>query len=144
MKIVTHVKLLFMLPLVILFASACAVVPPEKRIPYPEGKIIPGVPSDEDLFLIGTSYLGNSEIIPDYFNAKAAFEKLVKTYPDSKWRNASVRLIALINEVQILKQKKPVAADALRLMQENEQLKKDIEHLKRLEIESEKRAKTLR
>ncbi len=144
MKGFTYGKLLFILSLVILCASACAVVPPEKKVPYPEGKIISGLPSDEDLFLIGTSYLGNSEIIPDYFNAKAAFEKLVKTYPDSRWRSASVRLIALIDEVQMLKQKKPVAADALRLMQENEQLKKDIERLKRLEIESEKRAKTLR
>jgi hypothetical protein len=128
----------------ILFSSACAVIPPEKRIPYPEGKIMPGVPSDEDLFVLGTSYLGTTDIIPDYFNAKTAFEKLVKTYPESTFRQPAEQFIMLINEIQSLKRNRAGEADTLRLMRENAQLKKDIERLKRLEVESEKKEKMLR
>ena len=58
----------FVVLLVIVLTGACAVIrPPEKkRVPYPAGPIVPGVPSDEDLFLLGTSYLGNAELHPDY------------------------------------------------------------------------------
>ncbi len=130
--------------MVLLLCASCAVVrPPEKRIPYPEGPVVPGVPTDEDLFLLGASYLGSKEITPDYFNARLAFEKLRTTYPDSRWRPAAQKLIQLIDEVQacnrISSQK-----EMLRILQENEKLKKDLERLRRLEIESEKRAKILK
>jgi len=124
--------------------GACAVMrPPEKRIPSPEGPIVAGTPSDEDLFLLGTSYLGNKALTPDYFNARVAFEKLVKTYPESRWRPASQRLIILIDEIQACSTTSS-NKEMLKVLQENEKLKKDLERIKRLEIESEKRAKKLR
>jgi len=124
--------------------GACAVMrPPEKRIPSPEGPIVAGTPSDEDLFLLGTSYLGNKVLTPDYFNARVAFEKLVKTYPESRWRPASQRLIILIDEIQACSTTSS-NKEMLKVLQENEKLKKDLERIKRLEIESEKRAKKLR
>ena len=84
-----------------LLCGACAVIrPAEKRIPSPEGPIVPGTPTDEDLFLLGTSFLGNKALTPDYFNARVAFEKLVKTYPESRWRPAAQRLIILIEEIK--------------------------------------------
>ena len=138
-------KLYWLLFLLIFFTGACAAVrpPEEKGAAYPEGKIAPGVPSDEDLFLLGTSYLGNAELNPDYFNARAAFDKLVKTYPHSKRRHTSELFIRLIDELQSLKARK--SPEALnKLLRENEQMKKDLERLKRLEIETERRDRMLR
>ena len=127
-----------------LLCGACAVIrPSEKRIPSPEGPIVPGTPTDEDLFLLGTSYLGNKALTPDYFNAKVAFEKLVKTYPKSRWRPASQRLIILIEEIKACSATSS-NKEMFKVLRENEKLKKDLERLKRLEIESEKRAKTLK
>jgi hypothetical protein len=127
-----------------LLCGSCAVVrPPEERIPAPEGPIVPGTPTDEDLFLLGTSYLGNKELTPDYFNARVAFEKLIKTYPESRWRSASQRLINLLDEIQTCKTTSS-NKEMRKVLKENEKLKQDLERLKRLEIESEKRAKKLR
>ena len=139
----------FVVLLVIVLTGACAVIrPPEKkRVPYPAGPIVPGVPSDEDLFLLGTSYLGNAELHPDYFNARVAFEKLVKTYPGSRRRQTSAQFIRLIDELQLM-QKNSSAGDTgaqqEQLISENVRLKKDLERLKQLEIESEKRDRKLR
>jgi hypothetical protein len=130
--------------IIALLCCSCAVVrPPEKRIPYPEGPAVAGVPTDEDLFLLGASYLGNKEITPDYFNARLAFEKLQKTYPRSRWRPAAQQLIQLIDEVQACNRTSS-HREMLKILQENEKLKKDLERLRRLEIESEKRAKILK
>lgn len=140
---------LCVLLLIILLTGACAVIrPPEKkRVPYPVGPIVPGTPSDEDLFLLGTSYLGNAELHPDYFNARVAFEKLVKTYPGSRRRQTSAQFIRLIDELQAM-QKNSSAGDRgvqqEQLISENVRLKKDLERLKQLEIESEKRDRKLR
>jgi hypothetical protein len=124
--------------------GACAVIrPPEKQIPAPEGPIVAGTPTDDDLFLLGTSYLGSKTLTPDYFNARVAFEKLVKTYPESRWRPAAQRLIALIDEIQACSTTSS-NKEMLKILQENEKLKKDLERLKRLEVESEKRAKKLK
>jgi len=143
------VNKLCVLLLIIVLTGACAVMgPPEKkRVPYPVGPIVPGVPSDEDLFLLGTSYLGNAELHPDYFNARVAFEKLVKTYPGSRRRQTSAQFIRLIDELQAM-QKNSSAGDTgahqEQLISENVRLKKDLERLKQLEIESEKRDRKLR
>ena len=133
-----------LLILMAFLCGACAVIrPPEKRIPSPEGPIVAGAPTDDDLFLLGTSYLGNKALTPDYFNARVAFEKLVKTYPESRWRPASQRLIILIDEVQACNTTSS-NKEMLKILQENQKLKKDLERLRRLEIESEKRAKKLK
>ena len=104
---------------------------------------MPGTPTDEDLFLLGTSFLGNKALTPDYFNARVAFEKLVKTYPESRWRPAAQRLIILIEEIKICSTPSS-NKEMFKILRENEKLKKDLERLKKLEIESEKRAKTLK
>jgi hypothetical protein len=135
--------------LVIAFAGACAVIrPPEKeKVPFPSGPAVPGVPTDEDLFLLGTAYLGNRELRPDYFNARVAFEKLVKNYPQSRRRQTAEQFIRLIDEIQKLRNNRTArdygSPDA-QLQEENVRLKKDLEQLKKLEIESEKRDKRLR
>ena len=135
---------LCVLLLIIVLTGACAVMGPpgKKTVPSPVGPIVPGVPSDEDLFLLGTSYLGNAELHPDYFNARVAFEKLVKTYPGSRRRQTSAQFIRLIDELQAM-QKNSSAGDTgaqqEQLISENVRLKKDLERLKQLEIESEKR-----
>jgi len=140
---------LCVLLLIIVLTGACAVIRPpgKKTLPYPAGPIVPGVPSDEDLFLLGTSYLGNAELHPDYFNARVAFEKLVKTYPGSRRRQTSAQFIRLIDELQLM-QKNSSAGDTgaqqEQLISENVRLKKDLERLKQLEIESEKRDRKLR
>lgn len=139
----------FVVLLVLVLTGACAVIrPPEKKKgPYPVGPIVPGIPSDEDLFLLGTSYLGNGELRPDYFNARVAFEKLVKTYPGSRRRQTAEQFIMLIDEIQKLR--KNGSADDYgppnaQLLKGNAQLRKDLEQLKQLEIESEKRDNKLR
>jgi hypothetical protein len=143
------VNKLCVLLLIIVLPGACAVMGPpgKKTVPSPAGPIVPGVPSDEDLFLLGTSYLGNAELHPDYFNARMAFEKLVKTYPGSRRRQTSAQFIRLIDELQAM-QKNSSAGDMgahqEQLISENVRLKKDLERLKQLEIESEKRDRKLR
>ena len=139
----------FVVLLVIALTGACAVIrPPEKKtVPYPVGPIVPGVPSDEDLFLLGTSYLGNAELHPDYFNARVSFEKLVKTYPGSRRRQTSEQFIRLIDELQAMRNNGSAGdtgAQQEQLMSENVRLKKDLERLKQLEIEAEKRDRKLR
>jgi hypothetical protein len=145
----SSVKNIFILALIIVLAGACAVIrpPEEKKAPFPEGPAVPGALSDEDLFLLGTSYLGNNELRPDYFNARVAFDKLVKTYPGSRRRQTAEQFIRLIDEIQ--KFKKSGSADDYgppnaQLLKENARLKNDLERLKELEIESEKRYKKLR
>lgn len=140
---------LCVLLLIIVLTGACAVIrPPEKKtVPYPAGPIVPGVPSDEDLFLLGTSYLGNAELHPDYFNARVAFEKLVRTYPGSRRRQTSAQFIRLIDELQAMQKNSSagdMGAQQEQLISENVRLKKDLERLKQLEIESEKRDRKLR
>jgi len=142
-------KNVFILALIIVLSGACAVIrpPEEKKGPFPEGPAVPGAPSDEDLFLLGTSYLGNNELRPDYFNARVAFDKLVRTYPGSRRRHTAEQFIRLIDEIQKLK-KSGSAEDYgppnAQLLKENARLKNDLERLKDLEIESEKRDKRLR
>lgn len=143
------VKSVAVLLLIIVLAGACAVIrpPEEKKVPFPEGPAVPGAPTDEDLFLLGTSYLGNDELRPDYFNSRAAFEKLLKTYPGSRRRQTAQQFIRLIDEIQGLQNSASAGGSSTsnaQLRRENARLKQDLERLKQLEIESEKRDKKLR
>jgi hypothetical protein len=145
----SSVKNVSLLLLIILLAGACAAIRPpgEKKVPFPEGPAVPGTPTDEDLFLLGTSYLGNDELRPDYFNSRAAFEKLVKTYPGSRRLQTAKQFIRLIDEIQKL-QNSVSAGGAntpnAQLRKENARLRQDLERLKQLEIDSEKRDRKLR
>jgi len=76
-----------------------------------------------------------------------AFEKLVKTYPGSRRRQTSEQFIRLIDELQAMRNNGSAGdtgAQQEQLMSENVRLKKDLERLKQLEIESEKRDRKLR
>ena len=177
----------FVLSLMIMFLMSCAsavpispdkTVYPPKTVPVIKEKdIVDRSMSDTDLFHDAVSYLGNIEVTADYLRARSAFELLVKTYPKSKWRNLSETFIRIIDdikayqaksisnqllldkaqadkgrllqeseqlkkEIRLLNDKQQT--ETTRLLQENEQLKKDIQLLKNLEIQLQKRERTLR
>jgi gas vesicle protein len=177
----------FVLFLAVMFLMACAsAVPtsPDKDVHPP--KTVPAIKekdigdrsvSDMDLFHDAVSFLDNPEVTADYLRARSAFELLVRNYPKSKWRNLSETFIRIIDDIQAYQAKSrsdqllldKAQADkgrllqeseqlkkeirllndkhqteTTRLLQENEQLKKDIQLLKNLEIQLEKRERTLR
>ncbi len=98
--------------------------------------------------------------------ARGLLNRLIQTYPDSQWRNTAEALIMLMDLQaaceakikgdrqiceRILSQKikceeseNQCRQEATRLLQENEQLKKDLQNLKNLEIELEQRNRGLR
>lgn len=161
-----HKYLVFIL---FVFLGACASVPPPTAKPAAgsppvvEQSVFTKSPSDADIFKKGMSYLGNHEKAVDYAKAREAFNELLTTYPGSKWRNISEALIRLIDDMQssgekfhadkvkLLKENELLKKDNRRLLeetaklvQESEQLKKDMERLKSLEVQLEKREKMLR
>jgi len=138
------------------------------------GNLFKTEPSDRDLFEEALSYLSNQQKEPNYKEARLRLEKLVREHPDGKWTPAAGALIACIqkiaelqNQLRLDKQRaqsdhgklareieglrdgirqteEKYSAELIRLQQENEQLKKDIQQLKNLEIQLEKREKMLR
>ncbi len=98
--------------------------------------------------------------------ARSFLNQLLQSYPDSKWRNTAEALIMLMDLQaaceekikgdrklceRILSQKikceeseNQCRQETSRLLQENEQLKKDLQNLKNLEIELEQRNRVLR
>ena len=127
--------------------------------------------SDKDLFDEALSLLNHQEKEPNYGEAKIRLESLIGQYPNSKWAAGAQALILALNRISAReaalnaekvhvqnervkltreidglskKTEEKCLAEATRLQQENEQLKKDIERLKNLEILLEKREKMLR
>lgn len=127
-------------------------------------------PSDRELFEEALFYLSNNKNEPNYNEAKARLENLVVQFPKSKWVAGAQALISSLDRISALQvqlrqenQKaqdehvkltkerdntrqieEKYSAEIIRLQQENEQLKKDIQQLKNLEIQLEKREKMLR
>jgi hypothetical protein len=131
-------------------------------------------PSDRELFEEALSHLSNNKNEPNYNEAKARLENLVVQFPKSKWVAGARALISSLDRISALQlqlrqenQKaqgenvkltkeigglrdntrqieEKYSAEIIRLQQENEQLKKDIQQLKNLEIHLEKREKMLR
>lgn len=131
-------------------------------------------PSDQALFDEVLSSLRNKEKEPNYMEAKVRLEKLVSQYPHAKWlasaqtlidcleriltletrlkqdkQKAQTEQIKLLKEMEGLKESSRLAedrytAETLKLQQENEQLRNDIQQLKKLEVQLEKREKMLR
>jgi len=117
--------------------------------------------NDTALFEEGLAYLNQAGGKPDYVKAKINFEVLVIAHPKSKWRPLSETLIHLIDHVRqgdektrsdlqliekLQSEKTRLTRELERhksennaLIQENEQLKKDIRLLKNLELQLEKR-----
>jgi hypothetical protein len=127
-------------------------------------------PSDADIINEALISLNNKEGEPDYNGAKARLAILLQEYPKSKWAGSTRALILTINNLLALQEKVKIQSLALdkegaekeklrrsykyseerdrveisKLQQENEQLKKDIALLKKLEIQLNKREKMLR
>jgi hypothetical protein len=134
---------------------------------------------DVEMMDEGVACLESPEDQRDYVKARSIFDKLIKTYPNSKWRRLAETLMHLIDQKHTLVEKETLLskaradgaallqeneklkkeivalndkikadsvklAELAKLAEENEQLKKDIKLLKNLEIELEKRDKTLR
>ncbi len=131
-------------------------------------------PSDKQLFEEALSFLRNQKNEQNYTEAERRLQDLVKEFPDSKWILGARALLVTLNNIAALqaelkKEKLKTQEDQVklakeirdlkdnvkqaeekysvevnRLQQENEQLKKDIQQLKNLEIHLEKREKMLR
>lgn len=117
--------------------------------------------NDTALFEEGISYLNPAGGNPDYTKAKINFEVLVIAHPQSKWRPLSEVLIRMIDQIRasdeksrsslqvteklqternrMTKELERQRAEHNALILENEQLKKDIQLLKNLELQLEKR-----
>lgn len=147
------------------FLAACASVSPSPTVSpkIVEKDLFVRSSSDVDIFNKGLSYLGNHEKGADYAKAREAFNELLITYPGSKWRTSSETMIRLIDTVQsseeksradkvrllkeneqLKKDNKRLLEETVKLVQESEQLKKDLQLLKSLEVQLEKREKMLR
>lgn len=141
---------------------------PEKSI-----SIFSQTPSDSEIYAEALSLLINSDE-PDYPEVKSRLVNFVEQFPESSWNKSARALIltldnylgaadalrkeklaaqmeqekynreinALKNNVKRLNEKE--LTEFSRLQQENEQLKNDIQQLKNLEIQLEKREKMLR
>lgn len=131
-------------------------------------------PSEQQAFDEILNYLSNDGKEPKYSEARVRLEEFLERFPDGKWTPAARSLIVCVDRITALqaqwKQERQkyqsengklikeieglrggvrqsdekTVAEVLRLQQENEQLKKDIQQLKNLEIQLEKREKMLR
>ncbi len=125
-------------------------------------------PTAEDLLTAAATALTQPDATATVSDVKARglLNRLIQTYPDSQWRNTAEALIMLMDLQaaceakikgdrqiceRILSQKikceeseNQCRQEATRLLQENEQLKKDLQNLKNLEIELEQRNRGLR
>ncbi len=102
-------------------------------------------PSDTDFFMGALSCLGDAESENDYQAAREQLEVIVQKYPKSKWKESAQALIRIIHNLGELKmnfaaEKKKSAADESKI----EELKNDIQRLKNLEIQLDKREKKLK
>lgn len=130
--------------------------------------------SEQELFLEIISSLTGGEQNLDYEEAKICLDNFIAQFPESKWIPGALAFIALIDKndtlqaarlaekaktqsdnqksakemlalrEQLKKKEEEYLAETSRLQQENNQLKKDIDQLKNLEIRLEKRGKSLR
>ncbi len=168
------VRRLLVIGLVFVVASCAAPLPPPGAGPsFNDQELFKRTPSDTDIVHKGITYLGSPGQSNDYAKARVAFETLLKTYPESRWRRLSETLIHLIDMMQSCKEKDLLLGKAeedksgllreneklkkdvrylndrlktetSRLSEENEQLKNDIQLLKNLEVQLEKREKRFR
>lgn len=124
-------------------------------------------PSDSELFEDAIAHLRNSKNQPNDHEIRVKLENLITQHPQSKWVESARALIdslerisdlqeqlrqekqkslgsqaKLNREIEILKETaEKYSTEINRLQQENEQLKNDIQQLKNLEIQLEKRKK---
>lgn len=169
-----RLNLFLIVTMISLFCACTHNLPPPGTIKALNQKVLSEkIAADVEMMHEGITWMGSPEDQTDYGRARAAFDTLVKTYPASRWRRLSEKLIHLIDTMDAHREKeallsksredgaamlweneklkKDIASlndklkvEAAKLTEENDQLKKDIRLLKNLEIELEKRDKTLR
>ena len=132
---------------------------------------------DEELFLQAMRQIADPLNQDSLATAKQTLESLLSGYPQSQWNDATRATLRLIGELDTYRQRLPIEqdmvqklatdknrilqeneqlkkelrllsekyqADLVELQQENEQLKKDLQLLKNLEIQLDRRGKMLR
>ena len=165
-------KYTILLILLVLMIGGCASAPKKNSAGAKER-----TPSDTVLFREGYAWLGTSGQPADYVKARDAFDRLIRLYPQSKWRSYAETYRNLLDELKSTSDKAlsdslekrnvqaeieelkaalnqsrkayrllqdKMQADTARLQQENEQLKNDLQRLKRLEIELQRRERSAR
>ena len=165
---------LLLLLLVSLYSCGGAQKELRKTVPPPPAqeektdvtKQVKEIPSDEELFSLGLSYLASPGVNPDYGNAYLAFKRLTENYPESRWRDMAQHFAALLDRYlkatadnsklqmenqEIMRQRRLLAEEKSTWEEEKDQLlkeiaglKSDLECLKKIEIESENREKNVR
>ena len=146
----------------------------QKGVARKAGGIFSKEPSDKELFQEALSYLSQDQKEANYAEAQSRLQKLVSQFPESQWMGSVEALLITLDKIIVLqtalrneklkaqgeqgkltKEIKKLRENAdqidgkysveiVRLQQENEQLKKDIQQLKNLEIQLERREKMLR
>jgi len=125
-------------------------------------------PTAEDLLTAAATNftLPDSTAAGSELKARALLNQLIQTYPDSRWRNTAEALILLMDlqaageakikgdrqlcerllsqKIRCEESENQCRQETTRLLQENEQLKKDLQNLKNLEIELEQKNRGLR
>jgi len=118
-------------------------------------------PPPEDLLIKALTILNPPGQAGPFEESRAILGRLIQLYPESRWRGPAESLLLLIDRHQacqknaeanlnaydrVLSQKtkcedagNQCQLDLTRILQENEQLKKDLQNLKNLEIELEQR-----
>ncbi len=115
----------------------------------------------------GISWLGSSDVPADYAKARASFETLLSRYPTSRWRLLAETFIRLLDDLQSARSATQSDLERIKsenerlnreiqslndrfqakhasLLQENEKLRQDMELLKKLEVQLDRREKMLR
>lgn len=145
-----------------------------KDMPNDRASVFEQIPADQQRYEDILAALANNEKRPNYPEVKSALEGFILEHPQSKWApSARVlilsldKIIALEHRLALEKQKalsgeakstrelqaakeslrqleEKYVFDMAKLLQENEQLKNDLQQLKQLEVQMEKREKMLR
>ncbi len=126
-----RLNLLFMVLLISLLCACTHYLPPPGTITsLNQHDWYETFAPDVEMMNEGVTCLESPEGQQDYLRARSIFDKLIKTYPDSKWRRLAETLIYLIDRIKVLGEKEALlskaTADGAVLLQENEKLKKEI------------------
>jgi hypothetical protein len=147
--------------------ESVSTAPPDSILGKIHDAVLPDrEPSAEDLLHVALTMLNNPDLTDHFVETKTILGRLIQSYPESKWRPAAESLLLFIDRQLACSEKikggrtlfdsvvaqkiKCEASDnqcrleITRILQENEQLKKDLLNLKNLEIELEQRNRGLR
>ena len=151
--------------------AACAVPSVKRPVPgagpVDNPSLFSKASADGILLNEGISWLGSPDVPADYAQARASFETLLSRYPASRWRFLAETFIRLLDDLQAARSgmqsdleriksenerlhheirslNDRFQAEHASLLQENEKLRQDMELLKKLEVQLDRREKMLR